>query len=250
MFLNNLFHIFSITYLLFIIVINLKLYKKNYFDLIDKNYQSRIDMIRFHSILTIINKIKPKIALDAGCGTGIYLPIIAKTAKKTYGIDFSEMGCEMARKHVKNNKNIIIKKADLSKKLPFKDSYFDFILCSEVLEHIKDYNLCLSELKRILKPNGFLLLTLPNFTFFSVEHLREAFFSKDPTHYHRYNVFKWKDILSKYFHIKETKSVTNYFSILIFYLKLKKLSIFLDGIVKELPILNIFGRDLVFILKK
>jgi SAM-dependent methyltransferase len=50
-----------------------------------------------------------------------------------------------------------------AKKLPFKDNTFDFIICSEVLEHIIDYQSALSEINRILKPEGKLAVSVPKF---------------------------------------------------------------------------------------
>ncbi|OQY97668.1 MAG: hypothetical protein B6D35_14655 [Candidatus Brocadia sp. UTAMX2] len=48
--------------------------------------------------------------------------------------------------------------------LGFKDNSFDCVFSYHVLEHIKDYLGALSEVKRVLKPNGFLLLGVPNKT--------------------------------------------------------------------------------------
>ena len=50
-----------------------------------------------------------------------------------------------------------------AKKLPFKDNTFDFIVCSEVLEHIIDYQSAISEINRILKPQGKLAVSVPKF---------------------------------------------------------------------------------------
>jgi len=47
--------------------------------------------------------------------------------------------------------------------LPFKDNTFDYIVCSEVLEHIIDYQSALSEINRILKPQGKLAVSVPKF---------------------------------------------------------------------------------------
>jgi ubiquinone/menaquinone biosynthesis C-methylase UbiE len=46
-------------------------------------------------------------------------------------------------------------------KLPFDDNTFDFIYTSQVFEHIQDYSITLSEMARILKPNGFSLNIFP-----------------------------------------------------------------------------------------
>lgn len=225
-------------------------YDKDYFDLMERNYQDRIDGIRFQTIIEMVRKIKPKMILDAGCGSGVYLLHFTDFADKIYGIDFSEIACRMARQNTKQFNNITIKRMDLTKKLDFQDSSFDFILCSEVLEHIKDDKFTLSELKRILKPNGLILITGPNFTFLSVEYLRHKLFYKDPTHYHNYSIFEWSLLLSQFFKLIRIKTMTHYISILLFYLKLKKLSFIVDKIITKIPLLNKLGRDVNIILKK
>ncbi|WP_075184878.1 class I SAM-dependent methyltransferase [Teredinibacter haidensis] len=47
--------------------------------------------------------------------------------------------------------------------LPFRDHSFDHIICSEVLEHIHDYEQMLSEINRVLKPGGHLCVSVPRF---------------------------------------------------------------------------------------
>lgn len=225
-------------------------YNKKYFLTMEKNYLTRIDKIRFFTIVDFIQRIKPKIVLDAGCGSGDYLLYLAKTSKKIYGIDFSEMGCRLSINKTKKFNNVFIKKADLSKKLIFRNSYFDFILCTEVLEHIKDISSVLSEFKRILKNNGLILFTLPNFTTLSVENLREKFFYKDPTHYHRYSLAKWIKLISKFFKILEMKTTTHYSSIMVFYLGFQKNIINIDKITSEIPLINKLGREIFLLCQK
>ncbi len=45
--------------------------------------------------------------------------------------------------------------------IPYEDNTFDYILCNHVLEHIPDEQLALSELKRVLKPDGIAFLNVP-----------------------------------------------------------------------------------------
>src|SRR3989338_1057110 len=47
----------------------------------------------------------------------------------------------------------------------YKNNYFDFIICSEVLEHLHNDGKALIELKRILKPGGIVVITVPNYKF-------------------------------------------------------------------------------------
>ena len=225
-------------------------YDKNYFLTMEKNYLTRIDKIRFFTIVETVQRIKPKIMLDAGCGSGNYLSHFTQFTKTIYGIDFSEVGCRIAKESTKQFKNITIKRMDLTKKLDFQDSFFDFILCSEVLEHIKNNEFTLSELKRILKPNGLILITGPNFNFLSVEYLRYIFFYKDPSHFHDYSIHNWLKLISKYFKPIKIITSTHYISIMLFYLKMKKISLKIDKLIRKIPILNRFGRDVNILLKK
>lgn len=47
--------------------------------------------------------------------------------------------------------------------LPFKDGCFDCVICSEVLEHVKDHERALIEMHRVLKPGGRLAVSVPRF---------------------------------------------------------------------------------------
>ncbi len=51
---------------------------------------------------------------------------------------------------------------DLLKRLPYNDASFDVVLLIEVVEHLENHRIALSELARILKPGGVLILTTPN----------------------------------------------------------------------------------------
>jgi SAM-dependent methyltransferase len=52
--------------------------------------------------------------------------------------------------------------ADMEERLPFSDGEFDAVLCIEGIEHVNNRHLLLSELRRVLRPDGFLILTTPN----------------------------------------------------------------------------------------
>jgi SAM-dependent methyltransferase len=53
-------------------------------------------------------------------------------------------------------------KVDANERLPFADKSFDLVWCSEVIEHLRDPAFALSELRRVAKPGGLLVLTTPN----------------------------------------------------------------------------------------
>lgn len=110
-------------------------------------------------------KSKPAKILDAGCGRGFYLKSLSfyKFPKEIHGIDIEEKYLKIAR-GICNNKRVIIKKTDVYS-LPYPNDYFDLIICSELLEHLKDDLKALIELHRVLKKNGTLIITVPNYNF-------------------------------------------------------------------------------------
>jgi ubiquinone/menaquinone biosynthesis C-methylase UbiE len=112
-----------------------------------------------------VEKYKPKRILDVGCGRGFYLYALSlfSFSKEIHGVDINETYIKKAQAICKDAK-IHIEKANVYK-LPFPSSYFDFIICSEVLEHIPDDRRALMEIKRVLKRKGKLLITVPNLNF-------------------------------------------------------------------------------------
>lgn len=107
---------------------------------------------------------------DIGCGCGIDLFVLRDCAQKYssnfnfIGLDGSPMSLDMCKlkKEYYGADNLELKLADLTSRLPFEDQTLDIIYCSEVVEHLIEPELLLNEMRRVLKPNGFLLLTTPN----------------------------------------------------------------------------------------
>ncbi len=106
--------------------------------------------------------------LDVGCGEGFYLmSLCALTDHEIVGIEYDE---ELVSKtlhwirtsEVKNLPQVI--KGDATN-LNFEDNSFDFVICSEVLEHIDDDIKAANEIYRILKPGGRAFVTVPNLNY-------------------------------------------------------------------------------------
>ena len=107
----------------------------------------------------LIKLVKNKIVLDAGCGTGKFLPSIEPIAQQYIGIDLSKEQLKNAKnKSLKNNTQFI--NTNLSN-INLKDNSIDIIISTWVLGTIIDLNerkMCLNELIRVLKPNGKIIL--------------------------------------------------------------------------------------------
>lgn len=119
--------------------------------------------------LPIIKKYIPQKSnlriLDYGCGAGIVLEIMSEINPKCFyiGVDISQEIIKLDKKRLPQFKFL---KINEEKKLPFKDNFFDFVISTDVIEHIYNTPFLFGELSRILKPGGKILLTTPYHGFF------------------------------------------------------------------------------------
>ncbi len=95
--------------------------------------------------------------LDLGCGRSAFLGSLPNQEK--FGVDASERAITTAQH---NYPGIEFKVADVAH-LPFTDNFFDFVYSLDVIEHVKDFKPMLAEVKRVLKPGGYLYLQTPNY---------------------------------------------------------------------------------------
>lgn len=86
--------------------------------------------------------------------------MLSRNALTVTGIDLSEEAICKA-KTIYSAENITYVQADI-KSLPFQDNTFDIVVSFETLEHIPEYKNFLQECKRVLKPNGHLIISTPN----------------------------------------------------------------------------------------
>jgi ubiquinone/menaquinone biosynthesis C-methylase UbiE len=98
--------------------------------------------------------------LDFGCGKGVITVEIEKINRhaKIYGVDVSEDALQICRKKLPKH---MFKKIVDGGKIPFPDETFDFIIASDVLEHVYDTENAFLEISRVLKKNGKLLVSVP-----------------------------------------------------------------------------------------
>jgi len=105
-------------------------------------------------IISKRNELKGKIVIDIPAGSGHSTKILQKMGAKVEPYDlFTEFF---------NVNDIKCKKADLSRELPIKNDYADYVLCQEGIEHLSNQYYMFKEFNRILKKGGVLFLTTPN----------------------------------------------------------------------------------------
>jgi 2-polyprenyl-6-hydroxyphenyl methylase / 3-demethylubiquinone-9 3-methyltransferase len=110
---------------------------------------------------------KGKTALEVGSGGGILTEEIAKMGFITTGIDPADHSIKTASNHARVASLNIKYDKGTGEALPYTDKSFDAVFCCDVLEHVKDLPKVVSEISRVLKPNGVFFYDTLNRTFIS-----------------------------------------------------------------------------------
>jgi SAM-dependent methyltransferase len=106
---------------------------------------------------------QPRI-LDAGCGSGRNMVELSRFGT-VVGLEPSERGAEVARD--RGVGEVVVAGIDT---MPFGAASFDLITCLDVLEHIEDDRGALRELRRVARPGGLLLATVPAYPWLWSSH--------------------------------------------------------------------------------
>lgn len=100
--------------------------------------------------------------LDLGCNQGMYLQHYDKGAR--FGVDLSLPVLKKAQNRAFASPEPFFVAGDAERLQFFRPESFEFVLCSEVLEHCLNPSAIFSGIAQVLKPGGTLLLTTPNYT--------------------------------------------------------------------------------------
>lgn len=101
--------------------------------------------------------------LDIGCGNASQTEFFVRHVAQAVGIDLQFFRLpgfrdDLLERHITN----IALTGGSAEELPFNSKTFEYVTCFEVLEHVKDQQKTLSEIWRVLKPGGELLLSVPH----------------------------------------------------------------------------------------
>jgi len=101
-----------------------------------------------------------RLALELGCGTGIFLEKVAPAGARIVGLDLSADLLAKARARLAGAPNVLLLRGN-AEQMPFPSSCFDVVYGSSVLHHL-DLERALGEVFRVLRPGGRCVFTEPN----------------------------------------------------------------------------------------
>lgn len=101
--------------------------------------------------------------LDIGCGVGVQCALWAAGGDRVSGIDVNAALIDIARRRTAASGLMIRFDVGSATALPYADASQDICLLPELLEHVPDWESCLGEAIRTLRPGGILYLSTTNF---------------------------------------------------------------------------------------
>lgn len=144
-----------------------KLYNRDYYQQHEYSYinPDRSDVSRMLELLKVK---KEDVILDVGCGLGLFLTKVK--SRKKFGTETNMFAINECKK-----RGINAVFANVEKRLPYKNNYFDIVSMNEVIPCLKNPDRALRECFRVLRPKGKIILTTQVKSFFFHDVL--------PTHY-------------------------------------------------------------------
>jgi ubiquinone/menaquinone biosynthesis C-methylase UbiE len=148
-------------------------------------------LARYYFVVSQIN-LKDKIVVDLASGEGYGSEILSQYAYEVYGFDISNEAIEHAKSKYKR-KNLHFSIADACN-ITLKDNFADVFVSFETIEHHDQHVEMLKEIKRVLKPDGILVMSSPDKANYS--DLPEY---KNPFHVKELYYDEFKKLLSQFF---------------------------------------------------
>jgi ubiquinone/menaquinone biosynthesis C-methylase UbiE len=146
-------------------------------------------------------KVRPgDVVLDAACGLGYGTAVLAACSPgaQFIGVDIDAESIDYASSHfASTNPAISYRASDVTTLSFIPDHSVDIVVSFETIEHVKDYEAFLTEVKRVLKPDGRFVGSVPNLW------CDETGKDPNPHHFHVFDWSKLKAAMEKHFIIDE-----------------------------------------------
>ena len=115
-----------------------------------------IERLRVRAIRRLLDASPDTRVLEVGVGGG---NVLERIAGRRVGIDLSPFILQKAQARLGGAAALV--RGD-AMTLPFADGVFDRVYCSEVLEHVLEPEAVVREMRRVLRPSGFAVVSVPN----------------------------------------------------------------------------------------
>ncbi|MCC7497961.1 MAG: methyltransferase domain-containing protein [Bryobacterales bacterium] len=135
-----------------------------------------------------------KRVLEIACGTGYGTSYLAPETRSIIGLDLSHEATLYATSHF-SAENLRYLTASAAA-LPFPNHSFDLVIAYEVIEHLSDWNLLLTEAHRVLRPGGQLVLSTPNKDYYADSRKQSG---PNPYHLHEFTYSEFRNALEAVF---------------------------------------------------
>lgn len=122
--------------------------------------EGNIELEHIHRYLLSKSLVKNMDVLDIACGEGYGSYILSDEAHKVYGVDVSLDTIKQAKTKYQRS-NLDFRIGDC-REIPIADSSVDAVVSFETIEHINEQDQFLSEIKRVLRPDGILVISSPD----------------------------------------------------------------------------------------
>ncbi len=161
-------------------------------------------------LLSHLSQIHHKKFLDVGCGFGEFIDILkGHQVTNVVGIDGSDTCYAFSLK-----KGVQCYKVNLEEgQLPFANESFDVVVSLEVIEHLWNTKHYLSEIHRVLRRQGSVILTTPNYNYYRyrIMHLFGSFekFTYKSRHKKFYTLHSFKKEVSAFFEVRTLVSTNS-----------------------------------------
>ena len=147
-------------------------------------------------ILRLAGDVSGRRVLDAGCGSGPLSAALRAEGAVVSGFDASAAMVGLARRRLGEDADVRV--ADLAAPLPFADGEFDLVVASLVLHYLEDWAGPLSELGRVLKPGGRLIVSVIHPSVYAIVYPEADYFAL--TKYSEDYTFNGQSAVLTYWH--------------------------------------------------
>ncbi len=166
-----------------------------HWDMVSKNPRKHHPVLiaRYQLCLEMLDLFFGAKVLDLGCGDGVLSSMISRSAGYVVGVDSNQLAISFAQENLrkKNLDGIFHTSTD-----SLLDHSFDRIVCTEVIEHVSEPNKLLTEIQRLIKPEGLAVISTP---------IRLTETVRDKEHIYEYYPSEFENLLGNYFELLNVK---------------------------------------------